>query len=280
MLSDTNVVPQELFIPDFKKIQARVPSKHLDLASLFERITMGGYPELYVNSNITADRFYAAYMKTYLERDIRAIASIKDEVKFLKFISCLAARTAQEYNASSIASDVQIDEKTVDAWLSIVRNTHLVYLLQPYSNNANSRAIKRPKIYFTDTGLACYLAGYTESTFLEKSAFAGPIFETYVMSEILKSFVNNGIDPRNHLYYYRDYDQKEIDLIVKDGNVFYPVQIKKTASVPKKDALNGFELMSKIVAEHDEVKLGVVICNHDEIVPVGDGCIAVPVEYI
>src|SRR5699024_7172987 len=120
-----------------------------------------------------------SYIKTYIERDIRELINIKYEVKFLKFISAVAARTGQEYNASEIGKDVGIDNKTVDEWMSILKNTFLVFLLRPYSNNPTARVIKRPKIYFMDTGLACYLAGYLDARTLERSAYSGQIFETY-----------------------------------------------------------------------------------------------------
>lgn len=145
---------------------------------------------LYNGQETNLENFYSAYIRTYIERDIRELINIKDEMKFLKFISAVAARTGQEYNASDIGKDVGIDNKTVDKWMSILKNTFLIYLLQPYTNNVLNRAIKRPKIYFMDTGLACYLAGYLDARTLERSAYSGQIFETYVISEIIKSYTN------------------------------------------------------------------------------------------
>ena len=273
------LLQQAPFIPDHTNIGSRTHSKHLDSVEMFERIIRGCYPELYINPNLRTDQFYSGYLKTYLERDVRSIAAVKDETKFLRFLSCLAARTGQEYNASSIASDVQIDSKTADEWLSIAKNTYLVHLVQPYSNNANSRAIKRPKLYFTDTGLASYLAGYSGSELLQNSAYSGAIFETYVFNEILKSFWNCGIDPRNKLYYYRSYDQKEIDLIIHDEGKLYPIEIKKTSTTPTVDATKNFATLEKEAGEN-QVMPGTIICNVKEIVPAGNGVIAVPVEYI
>ena len=270
---------QTPFIPDHKLIKEREHSKHLDSLDIFKQIIRGSYPELYINKNIKTEQFYSDYVKTYIERDIRSIASVKNEIKFVRFLSCLAARTGQEFNASSIASDVQIDSKTADEWLSVVKNTHLVYLVQPYSNNANSRAVKRPKIYFTDTGLASYLAGYSGSELLHNSAYSGAIFETYVFDEILKSFVNNGIDPRDKIYYYRNYDQKEIDLIIRDEDKLYPIEIKKTSTTPSRDAAKNFASFSKEAGER-KVMPGTIVCNTKTIVPVAGDVIAIPVEYI
>lgn len=141
-------------------------------------------------------------------------------------MSGVASRTGQELNYNNISKDVGIDNKTAENWLSILKTSGLVFLLQPYSNNPTSRAIKTPKMYFTDTGLACYLAGYSDSVTLEKSAMNGSIFETYVVMEIIKSFVNDNKDPRLYLSYYRDSNQKEIDFVISMNDKVYPIEIK------------------------------------------------------
>jgi len=211
-----------------------------------------------------------------MERDIREIINIKDENKFIKFISSVAARTACEYNASDIANDIEVDSKTVDEWLSILKNTGLVFLLQPHMNNNIQRIIKRPKIYFMDTGLACYLTGYTDASILEKSAYNGAIFETYIITEIVKSYTNNGRDPRKHLYYYRDNNQKEIDLLVIDNNKIYPVEIKKSSN-PGINAIKNFDVVKKFEME---VCNGVVLCMSDYIFAIDENNYYVPIEYI
>ena len=160
--------------------------------------------------------------------------------------------------------------------MSILRNTFLVYLLQPYSNNAVSRVIKRPKIYFMDTGLACYLAGYLDSRTLEKSAYSGQIFETYVISEIIKSYTNNSRDPRMHLYYYRDSNSKEIDLLVIHENKIYPVEIKKGAN-PGKESIKNFNVVEKFELNSPN---GIVICLSKEIHALNEKNYIVPIEYI
>lgn len=181
----------------------------MEVDELYKRILKGSYPELYSNPNIEPRDFFETYIKTYIERDIRELINIKDEIKFLKFIESVAVRTGQELNINDISNSIEINNMTAQSWLSILVSTGLVYLLQPYSNNNVSRIVKRPKIYFMDTGLACFLAGYMDSITLEKSAFNGAILETYVITEIIKSFANEGLDSRKYLYYYRDNNGKK-----------------------------------------------------------------------
>ena len=180
------------------------------------------------------------------------MVTIKEETKFLTFMSAVAARTGQELNYDNIARDAEIDNKTAKNWLSYLRTSGLIFLLQPYSNNPTTRAIKTPKMYFTDTGLACYLAGYSDAKTLEKSAINGNMFETYVVMEIVKSFVNDNKDPRLYLNFYRDSNQVEIDLIITMNNKVYQVRMLlrtknkftklKIMPPPSRKSLNGFLL--------------------------------------
>lgn len=267
---------ETVFIPSIKLLNNKDSLKRQSTQKIFEKIIKGTYPE--VNSSFGRDKnqFYSDYMRTYIERDVRQIINIKDETKFIKFISSLAARTAQEYTAVDIADDVGIDSKTVDEWVSILKNTGLIYLLPSYSNNNIQKAIKRPKIYFMDTGIACYLTGYINSETLEKSAYNGAIFETYIISEIIKSYTNNGKDPRNILYYYRDTNQKKIDLLVFYDNTVYPVEIKKSAN-PGKEVIKNFDIVKKFGTD---IGNGIVLCMKDNILAIDDNNYFVPIEYI
>lgn len=267
---------EELFIPDIELLKNREKKEVKTTSEIFEKILNGSYPDVINSDGKNREKFYEDYIRTYVERDIRQLINIKDETKFLKFISSVAARTAQEYNASDIANDVEIDSKTVDEWMSILRNTHLVYMLQSYSNNNIQKAIKRPKIYFLDTGLACYLAGYMSNETLEKSAYNGAIFETYVISEIIKTYTNNGKNPKTRLYYYRDNNQKEIDLLIFYDNKVYPVEIKKSAN-PGKVAVKNFDVVEKFGVE---VGNGIVLCMTENILAIDDKNYFVPIEYI
>lgn len=267
---------EDIFIPDINilKNKERVTTKLT--SEIFEKIINGSYPEVNNDDGRNREQFYESYIRTYIERDIRQLINIKDENKFIKFISSVAARTAQEYNAFDIATDIGVDSKTIDEWISILKNTNLIYMLQAYSNNNVQKAIKRPKIYFMDTGLACYLTGYVNSQTLEISAFNGAIFETYIISEIIKSYTNNGKDPRTRLYYYRDTNQKEIDLLVFYDNKVYPVEIKKSAN-PGKMALKNFDVVNKFGVE---VGNGIVLCMMENIMAIDEKNYYVPIEYI
>lgn len=267
---------ENCFIPNIDLLKKKEKLDYEPMGKIFDRILKGSYPALYNGQENNFENFYSSYIKTYIERDIRELINIKDEIKFLKFISAVAARTAQEYNASDIGKDIGVDNKTVDEWMSVLKNTFLVYLLQPYSNNDLGRVIKRPKIYFMDTGLACYLAGYLDSRTLERSAYSGAIFETYVVSEIIKSYNNDSRDPRLHLYYYRDNNQKEIDLLIIDQDNIYPVEIKKGAN-PGKDAIKNFNIVEKFNMRSPN---GVVLCLTKDIHAIDEKNYMVPIEYI
>lgn len=267
---------EEMFLPDIKLIKKKEKLNSVSVQAIFERIINGGFPEL-INCDINMrEKFFETYIRTYIERDIRKLINVKDENKFLKFIASVAVRTGQEYNAADIARDVEITSKTADKWISILKNTHLVYMLNAYSNNDLQKVIKRPKIYFMDTGLACYLAGYFSTETLIKSAYNGQIFETYVITEIIKSYANNGKDPRRRLYYYRDTNQKEIDLLVVYDNKVYPVEIKKSSN-PGKAAIKNFDVVNKFGYE---VGSGMVICMTSEIIAIDENNYMIPIEYI
>ena len=244
------------------------------ITSIFDRIYRGSMPQMIIDPELTPDAYFGEYMQTYMERDIRELIEIKNESKFLKFIACAAARTGQELNLSDIAKDVGIYSKTADNWISLLVTSGLVYLLQPYSGNTIKRILKRPKMYFMDTGLACYLSLWNNPRALENSAAAGAMFETYVVSEIIKEYTNKGIDVRSRLAYYRDNNGKEIDLmIIENGNI-YPVEIKKSAD-PGKEALKNFSVLTGL---SNGIGEGAVIClssvsypldKKNKVVPIG-----------
>ena len=211
-----------------------------------------------------------------MERDVRKLINVDDEIKFLKFIESLAVRTGQELNLNDICKEVEITNNTANSWLSTAVSTGIVYLLHPYSNNAIARIVKTPKLYFMDTGLACYLAGYTDSITLEKSAFNGAIFETFVITEIIKSFVNNGLDVKRYLYYYRDNKKREIDLLIIYNRTVYPIEIKKSSN-PSKDSIKNFDIVKKFDLN---VGNGGVICLTKDLFPIDKENNMIPVELL
>ena len=267
---------EETFIPDIDILKNKQPIKYEYMNNVFDRIFRGSYPELYKNDKISIESFFSSYLRTYIERDVRKIVNIQNEPKFMKFISSMAARTGQEFNDSDISKDVGVDSETITRWTGILSNTYIIFLLQPHMNNNISRITKRPKIYFMDTGLACYLTGYVSSETLQRSAYSGQIFETYIISEIVKSYTNNQRDPRKHLYYYRDSNGKEIDLLVIYEDNIYPVEIKKGAN-PGKDAIKNFNVVEKFEMNSPN---GIVLCLTQDIHPLDKNNYMIPIEYI
>lgn len=242
------------------------------LAWVFERIWRGGYPALYAPEEAQADRdlFYSSYLQTYLQRDVRDLAQVGDLMAFTRFIRSAAARTAQLLNLADMARDVGIAPNTAKHWLSILIASGLVWLLEPYHTNLSKRLVKTPKLYFLDTGLAAYLTQWSTPATLEAGAMSGAIFETWVLAELLKSYWHNGRQAPFH--YYRDKDQKEIDLlIVLDGRI-HPVEIKKTAE-PGRDSVRHFPVLDHLGLG---IGLGAVICLVAETLPLNAGVEIVP----
>ncbi len=263
---------EEIFVPK----NNMVINRNETVNQIFESIYRGTMPGVITNKKIKPEDYYSSYVQTYIEKDIRSLAFIQNEDKFIKFISSLAARTAQELNLTDISRDVGIDSKTCDRWISILRNSGLVYLLHPYSANTIKRIIKRPKLYFMDTGLACYLSFWNNPKSLQVSAMSGQMFETYVVSEIIKTYTNSGLNPRTRLSYYRDNNKKEIDLIISENEKLYPIEIKKTAN-PKKDSIKHFSALDDM---NQKRGIGAVISMSPIILPIDKENIVVPVTCI
>ena len=216
-LSEICDSPQcEPFLPDAEISNPKAGT----VEDIFRIIYNGSYPALNNNEEQDRNAFYSSYLRTYIERDIRDLTTVSDEMKFLAFLRVIAARTGQVLKYSEIAKDVDISEPTAKKWLSVLVSSNLVYLLQPYYKNITKRMTKMPKIYFLDTGLCAYLTGWSSPEVIQKGAMNGAFFETFVVGEILKSYLHNGKRP--FIYWYRDTLQKEIDLLIeKDGKVNY-----------------------------------------------------------
>lgn len=270
----------ESFIPTKDFILARNSSlkqRDSNIKKTWLSIYTGGYPEV-VKGNVLPKDFYANYLKTYIERDIKKLTQVADEMQFLQFISVAAARTGQLVNYSDISKDCGISEVTAKKWLSLLVSSGLVYLLQPYFTNIEKRVVKTAKLYFMDTGLAAYLTRWSNPDVMQSGAMAGAFFETYVISEIIKSFSNNGEEPP--IYFYRDKDKYEIDLLIEQNNILYPVEIKKTATPSSDDAKNFF--ITKRI-KNIKIAQGIIICNCSQVLNVKNkdsSVLAIPVEYI
>lgn len=241
---------------------------------VFERILRGSFPALHVDDAPDRDLFYASYLQTYLQRDVRDLAQVGDLTAFTRFLRSAAARTAQLLNIADMARDVGVAPNTAKHWLSILQASGLVWLLEPYHTNLSKRLVKTPKLYFLDTGLAAYLTEWSSPATLEAGAMSGAIFETWVMGEMLKSWWHHGKE--TPFYYYRDKDQKEIDvLIVRDGRV-HPVEIKKTAQ-PGRDVVRHFSVLANLGLDTGD---GAVICLVPERLPITAQVEAIPAWQI
>lgn len=225
----------EPFLPSIASIENKI--ENIDFSKLWEIIHRGSLPELYKNPKLDWEMFYSSYISTFIQRDVRQITAIKDLSLFTRFISVLAARISQEVNYSSIAEEVGVDQKTIKSWMGILEASGIIYVVQPFINNQLKRVIKSPVMYFFDTGLVSYLGRWTTPQVLRNGAFSGAIFENYCVSEIIKSYSNKGTT-NYPIYFYRDKDQKKIDLIIEKSGVLYPIEIKSTANPNLKMAKN------------------------------------------
>lgn len=248
--------------------------------NIWDVIHKGAYPELY-DMERDWQEFYSSYVSTYLERDINELISA-DSITFTKFLTAVAARTGELLNYANIASDMGVSEPTVKKWISILERTGIVYLLQPYNASALNRAIRTPKIYFRDTGLACYLTRWLTADALKNSAVAGNMFETFVVSEILKSYSNEGRDYRFNIFYYRGKDknasdENEIDLIIEENGILYPVEIKMSGN-PKAIMGAANPILDKIPDK--KRGMGVILCLIDKKTYLRENLLALPIEYV
>lgn len=266
-----------LFEVDFDllmKKQHDNPYYYRSSQQIFEDIFQGGMPDI-ITGESERNIYYKSYIDTYIEKDVRKLISASSEMQFRKFIALLALRTAQEVVYSDLSNVLGINVDTVKRWISILQTSGIIYLLEPYMSNASKRIIKAPKLYFLDTGLCAYLCKWPNSEMLMDCAMNGAFFETYVVSEIIKSFYNNGVEPQQYIYYYRDIDKKEVDiLLVKDG-ALYPVEIKKGVK-PNKPTKN-FNVLEKY---NMPIKRGMVIDNAEKIRALNDNAFIFPISLL
>jgi predicted AAA+ superfamily ATPase len=261
-------------------------AKPMTLPDVFERIFKGGMPRIYEQPNVNQEGYYSSYVQTYLSRDIRELTQVADELTFYKFLCITAARTGSMVNYDALAKEAEISAPTAKQWLSVLVSSGIVILIEPYHNNALKRVVKSPRMYFWDTGLAAHLTKWSSPDVLESGAMAGEFFETYVISEIYKSFVNVGKKPP--LYYYRDSNTKEIDLILWQNGTLYPIEIKKSSNPV--GATKNFGVLNPVTDETNfddlskhlkmEIGTGNVICLANNLRPIDGKNWTVPVWLI
>ena len=269
------------FVPSENFFNSRIKVLNNKKIDFWDIIQKGFYPEMQGNEKKFIE-FYADYVKTYIERDVREIISVKNLNDFQRFLIAIAARTGEIVNYEKIASEIGKDAKTISSWIGILETSGIIYLLRPYLNNDLKRIIKKPKLYFRDTGLACFLTKWNNKDVLMNGAMNGHMFETFVVSEILKSYSNEGLDYRNYLYYYNGRDngkgeQEEIDLIVEENGKVYPIEIKMTTK-PQLDMIKSFHILSNI--KNKTVGSGAIICNVEALAKLSENIYAVPIGLL
>ena len=261
-------IPTEEYLNNRRKCE-----KKISYDEIWNIIHKGSMPALYQEES-DVDMFYAMYVRTYIERDVRSLTQVGDTLSFLKFMTALASRIGQLLNLNSIANEIGITIPTAQRWLSILVASNIVYILEPYYNNIMKRAVKTPKVYFLDTGLAAYLTKWKTSEVLESGTMAGIFFKNYVIVEIIKSYNNSG-ELRRHIYFYRDKEKREIDLIIEQNGKLHPIEIKKTAN-PTKNMIENFKVLEMV----KEVGEGAIICMYDKIANLDEKNKVIPYRYL
>ena len=263
-------------MPTREYLEKRDP-KPLKYSEVWENIWRGFFPEI-VERGTEWSRFYSSYIRTYLDRDVSKLGHIGDQLQFEKFMVAMAARTGQTLNIFDVAKDTGVSQRTAEKWLSVLVASNIVYVLKPYHNNVLKRLMQTPKIYFMDTGLASYLVGWDNAQVLQNGAMAGAMFETFVIGEIIKSWTNlNGVTPNMNLYYFRDKDGHEIDLLIKRNGALYPIEIKKHISCDHND-IAAFAQLDKIPGIRRGE--GCVVCMADDVLPITETDSAVGARYL
>ena len=262
-------LPTRQVITEREKFAAKTSVKRV-----YRDIWTGSYPALVAGPARDRDLFYSSHLQTYLQRDIRDLAQVVNETGFLRFLKACAARTASLLNYSDLARDADVSVNTAKNWLSILEASFQVFLLRPYHSNLTKRLVKRPKLYFLDTGLCAYLAGWTSPETLEAGAMSGAILETHVLCEILKSWWCRGKTPQ--IYYYRDKDGREIDFLFFQDRAVHPLEVKKSAT-PKREWPAVFSTLDRLDAKRGE---GGVVCLCRQMIPLSDRDSAIPVGII
>lgn len=265
----------EPFEIDLDKLSKRKKARTTaDTIEIFNRIFKGSMPAVVSGQNSNSQIFYSSYLSTYIERDVKELSDAIDTLKFLKFVTAVAARVGQMLNVADIARDSDINQKQAKDWLGILETLGLIFYLHPYSNNLLKRLVKTPKLYFYDTGLVCYLTKWSSAETLESGAMNGAILENYVVAEIAKTYHNSGKEP--FMYYYRDKDAKEIDIVLEHDGVLNPIEIKKSSN-PGAELVKVFGLLDRSSTPRSK---GAVLCMKPELSAIDRDNYIVPIWMI
>ena len=229
-------------------------------------------PRLYTEKEISLPLYFQGYIDTYISRDVKMLTQVGNEFSFRKFIVSVASKTGEQLNYTTLANDAGVSVPTAINWLSILTTSGLVYLLEPYMSSSLKRLTHTPKIIFMDTGLACYLAGFSSAKELQMSSSSGHYLETFIISEIIKSYNAKGIRP--NISYYRDKEKNEIDLLFYKNNKLYPFEIKKTA-LPTKEMIKNFKKLEK-----QQIGQGGIICFYDNLTKLDQDNYIIPISSV
>jgi predicted AAA+ superfamily ATPase len=264
------------FTLDLDSLQKRAAyGKPTDVLGQFERVWNGSLPAHISGKHENRDIFYSSYFDSYIDRDIRDMVGLKDEYLFRDFVRAAACRAGEMLNIHAIGSDVGVSDETAKMWLGYMEKSGIIFYLRPFPNNLLNRTIKKtPKLYFFDTGLVAYLTKYSSPEILMNSAINGSILENYVVSEIIKTYMNNGLEYYAH--YYRDIDSKEVDMVLESDGELHPIEIKKTASPPA-ELTSAFKVLDKASIPRG---IGAVVCMKRELSALDKGTTIVPVWAI
>ena len=253
-------LPGGVFSPVIDELKARCSElSQRSLHETYEMIFRGSMPKI-ISENLDRNRYYADYANTYLERDIKELSQVGKLSEFYDFLVYMAARTGQELVYSEISRTIGVSAPTAKEWVSILERSGVIFILRPYYRNFTKRLVKTPKMYFMDTGLAAYLCRWPDAATLENGAMDGAFFETYAVTEILKSYYNAGVRP--NLYYYRDTEKREIDLLIVDADRLYPIEIKK--GIAPENADRHFAVLESLGLK---VETGLIICSSSSLLP-------------
>ncbi len=271
-ISERELQPFKVDLGDLSERKGkRIPA---DLDGIYERIYRGSMPAIASGQITNIHMFYSGYISTYIERDVREISDSIDSLKFMRFVTAVAARCGQMINMAEIAKDADINQKQVKDWLGILETLGIIFYLHPYSNNLLKRLIKTPKLYFYDTGLVCYLTRWSSAETLANGAMSGAILENYVVSEVAKSFLGCGQEP--FMYYYRDKDAKEIDIVLERDGELNPIEIKRSSN-PGRELTKVFSLLDRASVPKGK---GAIICMKQDLSAIDKDNYIIPVWLI
>ena len=275
-LRETRGLGESYFVINPLENKKRNEENRVTVDELYPMIVKGFFPELYDNPELDSDTFYSDYVKTYIERDVSKLINLNDRLKFQQFMEVLASLTGEEFVAASISKVIGVSILTIQSWISVLATGNIIYFLEPYNENSTlKRVVKRPKLYFCDTGLAAYLARLNNADVLRNSIFAGRFVETYIINEIIKSYKNN--NKKTNFYYYRDVDQREIDLVILDGGVLHFVECKGGISYSKSD-IKAFDILKKNTKY--QVGASAVVCATNDIYSIDKDVYCLPLGSI